>query len=838
MDLFNRESRLAPFFWLHGEEQEALKQEIEAIYNCGIRSVCLESRTHEDFCRDKWFSDVRFIMEECKKRGMTVWILDDKHFPTGYANGVLADDKHIDKRAWGITETHVDVPGNAKDLALLADRHLFGDKELLAVIACRHVPDSELLTGESIDLTDNVQDGMLYFSLPEGIWRIFFIVKTRGGIGRNYLDYVDMLNPESVDLFIDEVYEKHYANIKDEFGKTFEGFFSDEPAFHNCTSTGHASKVEMGELLCHYPYSDKLLVNFKERMGKDALKLLPGLWAAFDDGREAKARYVYMDFITDEYRKNFCNRLADWCHKHKIRYIGHVIEDNRIDAATGFGCGHYFRALDGQDMSGIDVVLHQLIPGMKDCDNTGFVSYKHVNYNFFKYGLAKLGASMAHLDGKKNKDAMCEIFGAYGWAEGTKTMKWLCDHMLVRGINYFVPHAFSAKPDDTDCPPIFYFKGKNPEYEYFKKIAEYLERGAKLLSSGRHVADVALLYDAEFKWMSPDGVPMENVAKELYTKHIDYDIVPTDYLEKVSVTDGDIVIGDEKFKALIVPYARFIHEKAKKALEELKNSGAKIIFTDSLPENLDGEFTVKPLSALASYIKELGTDCDIDIAYEDIGKLHYVKDGHDIYMLTNEGIDETVTFTLRGDGIKDGCALYDALEDKLYKAVCKDNGVEITLPPYGSIFVISGLSSDETAIKTASEKELAASYRISLKAYDEASFAPYIETEKLFNITGKDEKPRFSGHMLYETEISCEGDEKVLDLGAVGETAKVTLNGVDLGAKIISPYSFDISSAVKKGENALKIEVTNTNVFALRDMFSQYLRIEPSGLLGPVKLKK
>ena len=40
---------------------------------------------------------------------------------------------------------------------------------------------------------------------------------------------------------------------------------------------------------------------------------------------------------------------------------------------------------------------------------------------------------------------MCEIFGAYGWMEGTKLMKWLVDHMLVRGINWLVPHAFSPK---------------------------------------------------------------------------------------------------------------------------------------------------------------------------------------------------------------------------------------------------------------------------------------------------------------------------------------------------------------------------------------------------------
>ena len=66
---------------------------------------------------------------------------------------------------------------------------------------------------------------------------------------------------------------------------------------------------------------------------------------------------------------------------------------------------------------------------------------------------------------------MCEIFGAYGWAEGVKTMKYLLDHMLVRGINYFVPHAFSPKVDDADCPPSFYNGGKNPLYKHFGENA-------------------------------------------------------------------------------------------------------------------------------------------------------------------------------------------------------------------------------------------------------------------------------------------------------------------------------------------------------------------------------
>ena len=55
----------------------------------------------------------------------------------------------------------------------------------------------------------------------------------------------------------------------------------------------------------------------------------------------------------------------------------------------------------------------------------------------------------------------------YGWAEGNSFMKWLTNHMLVRGINEFTPHAFSMKYPDPDCPPHFYAGGNNPGFECF-----------------------------------------------------------------------------------------------------------------------------------------------------------------------------------------------------------------------------------------------------------------------------------------------------------------------------------------------------------------------------------
>ena len=122
------------------------------------------------------------------------------------------------------------------------------------------------------------------------------------------------------------------------------------------------------------------------------------------------------------------------------------------------------------------------------------------NGEFYHYALAKLASSAAHLDPVKKGRAMCEAFGAYGWNEGLKTMKWIADHLMVRGINYLVPHAFNPKSfPDFDCPPHFYVHGHNPQFRYFKYFSDYVNRVMDIMKDGHYPAKIGLLYPAEME---------------------------------------------------------------------------------------------------------------------------------------------------------------------------------------------------------------------------------------------------------------------------------------------------------------------------------------------------
>ncbi len=837
---------MAPFLWLHGEDDALIVNEIQRIYDSGIRSVCLESRTHEDFGNEGWWSDVRLIMEECRKKNMRVWILDDKHFPSGFANDAFRKEENKHLRPWGITEQHIDVSGPIEDGAAMMDFVASGEgEEVVAVLACKHVPCSEKYT-EILDISEQVQDKMVYFSLPEGMWRIVFLIKTRSGLSEGSKYYCDMLDAESVKVFVDEVYESHYEQLKEYFGNTFLGFFSDEPSFRN--NSQYAFTTEIGKVFAHYPWHDKLLKMLEDVLGGDAKKMLAGLW--FDiEGVTEQIRYTYMDMISKEYRDNFCKQLGDWCHAHGVEYIGHVIEDNNAHAKTGAGTAHYFRALEYQDMSGIDIVLHQLIPGLTECASAGQVCYEHMENNFFHYYLGKLASSQAHIDAKKKGRAMCEIFGAFGWAEGTRYMKYLANHMLVRGINYYVPHAFSPKLNDPDCPPNFFDSGENAQYKYFRYLMDYMNRVCHLHNGGVHVPTAAILYDAEAHWVNKIRVPLELCAKELYDNLLDYDILPADVLDQI---DENGCLNGEKYPCLIVPCYEGMSSYA---VERIRNCSLPVIFVtmsgmdwveEYLTENrLKEKGVTVDLSDIAGYVREqFGADVTSDYQGIFLRYYHYVRDGVHSYMFSSEDIHNVIRTKVKLSAFAGGnYILYDAMENKAFVGFSENGEIEIELLPYNSVILMCGDIDVEGLPKVGAtvleEQVIAPEFQISYAKESEKEFTYYKTTSQLFNITGRNGMPYFSGNIKYEGLFELEGSGNyLLDLGQVGEAVQVFVNGICVGSRLVPPYAFDISEAVQVGTNKLTIVVSNHSGYQRRDWFSRFVLFEPSGLLGPICLKK
>ena len=853
------ENHILPFFWQRGEDDDVLIGELHNIYDSGARAVCIESRPHEGFAREPWFEDVRVILDECRKLGMEAWILDDKYFPTGFCNGVMkrGEPHPLGKRA--ITEKHMDILGPIKDGAVIFDGPTeedgWADKkagdELLAIIACRCAGGPEqALTGECIDVTDRLCDGLVYVDLPEGLWRVFFIFERPEPDGR-----VDFTNPESVDLMFSEIYEPHYENLKEYFGDPFVGFFSDEPFIMD------KSRLPVrGESASHakLPWNKYITEGLEARYGKDWKCHLPSLFFKMN-GVSPAFRVAYMDTVTDLYKRCFCDRVGNWCREHGIRYIGHVVEDYNQHTNMNSG-GHFFRALDGQDMAGCDVVLHQIVPGMSNHPNACNCWYDVADPDFFHFSLAKMAASHSHIQESKAGRAMCEIYGAYGWVEGLKMMKWLTDHMLVRGINNFVPHAFSAKfPDEV--PPQFVGAGHNPQFANFRLIMEYMNRVATINSDGIHKADCAILYHAEAEWSGGDYMYFYTPAKLLTLGHIDFDIISADYLDKAEIRDGKLCLAKESFPCLVIPTSEYLPEKVINKIKAISAAGVDVVFlgkpTRSSCEHpakrvqwpRNGHIHTMPAEDLVLWMRERGY-YDITCSREAPGLrfYHYTDGATHSYMLTNEGIDTDMRSSISFDAFDGGdYVVYYPLENKAYLAHSDCRRLRIRLEPYESVILFFGDIPDGLPKyeKYAPDTEtvITPEFNVSLyyaEDYPNSPMATFKATE-LPNVTGASMYPKFGGYMVYEGEFDYERTDDtryLLSLGYVGETADVYLNGEFVGTRIAPPYKLDVSRYLANGKNTLKVVVTNHLAYEQRDLCSKFLVLEPSGLLGPIEIRK
>lgn len=840
------ENHILPFFWQHGESDEELLKELDTIQEAGIRAVCVESRPHPGFGEESWYEDMELILTECKKRGMDFWLLDDSHFPTGYANGDI-QNQHPELGKHAICEQHMDVMGPMKDCGFIVEGRLREKDRLLGIVACERYPgDGEKMTGKTLDLSNSVKDGIGFWDVPEGCWRIFFLYDMP------YEDhYIDPLRSESVKVLMDAVYQPHYDRFKEYFGSTFKGFFSDEPFIMRDARLPIGDECRPGG---KYPWNQDLQTELEKLWGEEWLMQLPALW--FPSDTAAAARIGYMDAVTKLYSQHFCYQLGNWSRDHGVEYIGHIVEDNGYHCNLITSAGHYFRALDGQDMSGIDVVLCQIVPGMQHQRIQIPCSYNTADPTFFHYGLAKLGSSHAHIQPEKKGRAMCEIYGAYGWAEGLHMMKWLTDHMLVRGINQYVPHAFSPKFPDPDCPPHFYGKGQNPEYRAFAKVMGYMNRVSDLLSGGRHHAVCGVLYHAQAQWSGGKYMKFEQVAKVLTESQLDYDVIPEDYLAKAGVEKGCMKLAEETYPAIVVPYTEILDDRILKDLNRMAENGVQVIYIDSKPAKAvsassifaAGEVvSLEDLPAMMQRYAELRArgKNTVDLRY-----YHYNNGGQDLWFLTNEEIREVVEaeISLKGHG-EETVILYDPMENQASRIYMKDS-MKLRLEPYHSIMLIFGETQAVIPEFEKKKKEILevtipewsiayASACADTGAYDPLypDFSVFKDEKKireLYNIVK--EQPRFAGFVKYETELDLNAGEYELDLGAVGEDAVLYINGKYIGEKLIPPYRFQYTA--ESGTQEIRIITTSHLGYNQADHFSSFLAMEPVGLLGPVTISR
>ncbi len=875
----NGKNYILPFFWQHGESEGVLRKYVHVIHDANIGAFCVESRPHPDFCGPKWWSDMDAIIDEAKKLGMKVWILDDSHFPTGYAAGAVENapkelcHQYMNYRTLTVcgpkpqTDLYVEEFAHPEKLPAFmpqppAPKRVFNDDSIYKVIASKIEPENRI--GSSLDITPLVKDGFLRWDVPDGYWKIFVIYLTRDADGRN--DYINLLDKDSCCLLLDAVYVPHYEHYKEYFGNVIAGFFSDEPPIGN--TPGYTAGDIIGKPNQPLPWSAAVPAKMELEFGSEDWTLyLPMLWNdGADEQMKARIRVAYMDAVSKLVEESFSIQNGKWCEEHGVEYIGHMLEDCDMNANLGPSMGHFFRGLAGQHMSGIDNIGGQVMIGGQNVGRMGGSGCQD-EAAFYHYELGKLGASLAAIDPKKDGRCMCENFGAYGWQCGVRLEKYLMDHFLVRGVNYYVPHAFSPAPfPDFDCPPHFYAHGQNPQYRAFGDLMAYSNRICHLISGGISKQDVAVLYHGESQW---GGDYQSNLyaARELTQRQLDFHIIPSDIFEERAafntVFDGKILsVNGREYKALVISRCEYLYKAAAEFISTAVESDFPVIFIDNYPKGIsnaakeESELLLEKVrrgrtAAIAELHDTLCSlfepDVRLDQTFRNLTIYHY-KSEMDTYVMLNEDPSETFTGTVtvkaRGEA-----AAYDAWENCLrpVSAQACESGteIEIELKPLEMLIVVfspEAFNNVKPALKPQGMAKVLTDFTVSRAAA--LAYPSFSGEEKIDMLSSMAAKyPDFSGYFCYTTHAAIpESRQTILEIGDVYDSAEVFVNGISAGCKVAQPYLYDITDLISAGENEIKIEAATTLERKVRSMgvdiycMGAKAPLSPTGIIGNVTI--
>jgi hypothetical protein len=534
-----------PLFWVHGDEsKERLETYIEKIAEGGNGTFTVESRPHSDWLGEGWFRDLQICLNAAKKNNLSMWIFDEKWWPSQSVAGKVPP-QYAAKR---LEVSAMDFEGPRK-----AGVEGCEGPRFVAALAGRLNADGKIEGDTLVDLASHISNGMLAWDVPEGKWKIMKFTHVQApALAQNGQLSVDGASKDCVDWFIETVYQPHYDHFKADFGKTILGFFYDEP--ETCGDWGTELK----------PILDERKVDWKKAYAAYKFELA--------GEEQAAAKYQYLEAFAEAWGRTMYGGVTRWCHEHGVKSIGHFMEHAGLYYRTEFCAGDMMRLQGYSDMGAIDAVFSQFTPG------------KRVTYDAPTWQTPKLGSSISHAYGKPDDVSMVEIFGARGQNLPYSEMKWWTDHMQVSGVNFMIPHSFNPRaPYDTDCPPYFYMGEYEPRWPLYRVYANYTSRLSLMLTGGRHVCPVALLFFGQSLHVGRAVTP-EDMTSAIQDAQLDCDWLPYEVFERdAGIKQKDLGLRDERYQVLVVPPVEAIPYATLKKAKDFFDAGGTVVGYGFLP---------------------------------------------------------------------------------------------------------------------------------------------------------------------------------------------------------------------------------------------------------------
>ena len=368
--------------------------------------------------------------------------------------------------------------------------------------------------------------------------------------------YVDLINPKVTEEFIKNVHEVYREKCRDKI----EGFFTDEPQLLRTSG---------------FPYSVITFDEFKKRYGYDLVPNIPSLF--FDDENSARVRFDFWKMVTDLFSKNYFKKIYDWCNEHGYKLTGHLVCEEVMDSVvptSGAAMPHY-------------EYMH--IPGMD-----------WLGRPIGDWHTAKCLGSAAAQTGKRQ--VLSETFALTGHNVSHGELKRIYEWQMVRGVNLLCPHleGYSNRGiRKRDYPAAMYYQ--QPWWDDANIFFDTVSRIGMILGEGKQTPDTLLIHPLSTAWCMYNGdVENRKRSKEirafddrfiasmraLEDKHILYDLGDETLMERHGrVEDGQLVIGEMRYKRVIIPEHTILFENTERLIKEFVEAGGEITTVEDIPHN-------------------------------------------------------------------------------------------------------------------------------------------------------------------------------------------------------------------------------------------------------------
>jgi hypothetical protein len=779
------------------------------------------------FLSDEFLDALRFTSDKARELGLRMDLTLGSGWPYGGAQVPIGD------AAGGLRIVRLAIPDGARRLAL---PDIGAGEKLLAVFLGR-ILDKTIVGTEIRELTE-IKDGAV--TLPDGLQgtheALIFISSRNGMMVKRPAVGAEGFVLNHYDRAAVEGYLKNLGD------RLMQALQPHPPYAIFCDSLeGYGSD-----------WTDNFLQEFLKRRGYELKPHLPAL--AFDLGPQTAAiRSDWGRTLTELFNDNFMIPMHVWSQKNGTLFR---IQGYGIPPATIASNAH------------------------ADISEGEGSQWKTVS-------ASRWASSANHLFGRAVTSSETWTWLHSPVFRATPLdMKAEANLHFLQGINQLIGHGWPYSAETAEYPGWrFYaagvFNDKNPWWIVMPDVTRYLQRASWLLRQGAPANDIAFylpVSDAYASFSPGNANLIESLRNRVGSEAVgavldagfNLDFFDDDVLRQAgSVKDGALVLGPNRYRAVVLPNVERIPLDTYRMLAEFVHSGGKVVATRRQPAFAPGFSTAESehaeirrisqelfasSSERSRFIADEKTQLSAalrnvispDVVFAptapEIGFVHRKTIDAEIYFLANNSnVRQSTRASFRVNGRE--AEWWDPMTGQTTPApVSSDKEgrtwVALQLEPYeGRFLVFSKRMMQEPIIVKASEPvslDLSKDWRV---IFGNAETSKTME--QLSSWIDDEAIKYFSGVAVYEKTISVPenmlkpgmtqrldfGEGKSLAIasrgangmqawfeGPVREAAVVHVNGQRAGSIWCPPYAVDITKFLKPGENAIRIQVANTAV--------------------------